>query len=62
MTDQFRQPPHESMAESAGNLVRAWQEIARNAADIAHARRTLFQAYVAEGFNESQALELVKSI
>lgn len=38
-----------------------WQAMAENAAHIAASRRTLFLAYVAEGFTEAQALELVKN-
>jgi hypothetical protein len=34
--------------------------VARHAADIAHARRALYQAYLSEGFTESQALDLCK--
>lgn len=56
------EPPKADLAGEMGNLVRVWQEAARNAADIANARRTIFNAYVAEGFSESQALELVKTI
>lgn len=44
-----------------GDMVRAWQLIAGNAGEIANAKRTLFLAYVAEGFTEAQALELVKT-
>lgn len=36
-------------------------EVSTFAADIAHARRALFNAYVAEGFTEAQALDLVKA-
>lgn len=36
--------------------------ITQHAADIAHARRTMFNAYLAEGFTESQALELCKAL
>lgn len=55
-------PMMPSISEQIRNLSEIWQNLATHAADIAHARRTLFQAYVAEGFNEAQALELVKSI
>lgn len=57
-----KEPPREDIGESASNLVSIWQEIARKAADIAAARRSLFLAYVAEGFTEAQALELIKQI
>lgn len=33
-------------------------QLAINAAHIAHARRALYDAYLAEGFNEAQALQL----
>jgi hypothetical protein len=42
-------------------MARMWGEMARHANNIAHAKRTLFQAYVAEGFSEAQAMELVKN-
>jgi hypothetical protein len=36
-----------------------WGEIALASADLAHARKTLFDAYLAEGFTEEQALRMV---
>jgi hypothetical protein len=54
--------PRENMHESAKNLVMIWSSMAEVAADIANAKRSIFLAYVAEGFSESQALELVKTI
>lgn len=54
--------PKEDLDESAKNLVRVWTAVATAASDIAHAKRTIFLAYVAEGFTEAQALELVKTI
>ena len=41
-------------------MAMAWQHIAKISSDIAHSRRALFNAYIAEGFTESQALELIK--
>jgi hypothetical protein len=53
--------PRENLPEAIQNMVTAWQGLAEAASHIAHAKRTIFLAYVAEGFSESQALELVKS-
>ena len=63
MTDWNRsEPPKSDPAEGARNLAMIWIELAKQAPDIAHSKRTLFLAYVAEGFNEAQALDLVKAI
>lgn len=63
MTDKFRsEPPQQAFAEGMSNLVRVWQEAARNAAHIAHAKRQVYLAYIAEGFTDGQALELIKSL
>lgn len=35
-------------------------ELAANSADIAHARMTLYRAYLSEGFSEAHAFELIK--
>lgn len=59
---QRTEEPRESLPQAARSLVDAWQAVAQTAAHLAHARRTVFLAYVAEGFTEAQALELVKSI
>jgi len=56
------EPPKADLAEASAAIARAWQEIARHSADIAAARRSIFLAYVAEGFSEPQALELIKSL
>lgn len=42
------------------NLVEMLGVAAAHAADIAHAKKALFDAYVAEGFTKEQALDLVK--
>lgn len=60
----YHDTPHPAPNEIAtivSNMVSLWQEIARNAAEIAHSRRTLYNAYILEGFTEAQALELVKN-
>ncbi|MDR6851037.1 hypothetical protein J2Y54_000530 [Sphingomonas sp. BE123] len=54
--------PRDNLPEAMRQMVEAWQAGAEVAADLAHARRTIFLAYVAEGFTESQALELVKTL
>lgn len=36
--------------------------IANNASHIAHARRAMYLAYLAEGFSEAQALELCRTL
>ena len=54
--------PRENLPETVANIVKLWSSMAEVAADVAHAKRTIFLAYVAEGFTEAQALDLVKSI
>ena len=51
-----------TIAEQLRNLSEVWQNLAQHSHDIAHARRTIFNAYVSEGFTEAQALELIKHI
>lgn len=51
------QPDPKEQAKALADLFNA---MAENAAHIANAKRRLFEAYVSEGFTESQALELVK--
>jgi hypothetical protein len=54
--------PRTDWPEAIRDQVEIWQGLGEAASHIAHAKRALFLAYVAEGFNESQALELVKTI
>lgn len=54
--------PRENLPDAVKNMVQLWGAMAEAAADVAHAKRTIFLAYVAEGFTEAQALELVKTI
>lgn len=49
------------LLESIENLNLVFSGLAKNATDIAHAKRVLFDAYVSEGFTENQALELIKT-
>lgn len=63
MTDFNRsERPRQNLEDGISDLVRVWQEAAKSASDIAHARRQIFLAYVAEGFTEAQALDLIKSL
>lgn len=41
-------------------LVDTYMQISQFSADMAYARRTLYEAYLAEGFEPHQALELCK--
>jgi hypothetical protein len=54
--------PRENLPEAVTNMVTLWSSLAEVAADVAHAKRAIFLAYVAEGFTEAQALDLVKTI
>lgn len=50
------------VADSFDNLAVIWGSIAKHAATIAHARRVLYEAYLAEGFTEAQSIELSKTL
>ncbi|MEH3121993.1 MAG: hypothetical protein PGN16_08445 [Sphingomonas phyllosphaerae] len=54
--------PRDNLPEAVSNMVTLWSSLAEVAADVAHAKRAIFLAYVAEGFTEAQALDLVKTI
>jgi hypothetical protein len=41
-------------------LVESYMRVVTHAADIAYARRTIYQAYIAAGFTPIEALELCK--
>lgn len=51
-----------TLSEQIRNLSEIWQNMALHAADFAHARMTMYRAYLAEGFTEAQALEWIKSL
>jgi hypothetical protein len=40
----------------------SYARMAKHALDIAYARRTLYEAYISEGFSPQQALELCKTL
>jgi hypothetical protein len=48
----------EQLLQAVENLSLLSQAMAEHAADIAHARRTLFEAHIAEGFTPEQAIIL----
>jgi hypothetical protein len=50
------------VAQELENFALVLNNVVRHAADLAHARRALFDAYVAEGFTDAQALELCKHL
>lgn len=54
--------PKDNLPAAASAMVEIWTQIAIGASELANARRTVFLAYVAEGFTEAQALELVKQL
>jgi hypothetical protein len=61
--DQLRsERPKPDLETAALELSRAWQRVAAHASDIAHARRTLYNAYLTEGFSAAEALELIKQL
>lgn len=63
--DNIREIPNLERNETAAafaQFARMLPELAANAATIARARRDLFNAYLAAGFTEPQALELCRSI
>ena len=41
-------------------LAESYMRMAKHAADIAYSRRSLYNAYMAEGFTAAEALELCK--
>lgn len=43
-------------------FIEALQMIASRASDIAYARRTIYEAYLLEGFSPAEALELCKML
>lgn len=52
----------EDIAKAFDDLNVLVGSVAKNASHIAHARRTLYDAYLAEGFTEAQALELCRTL
>lgn len=55
-------PPKADPTEMAREVAQLWSAMAAEAAHIAHAKRTLYLAYLTEGFTEAQALELSRSL
>ncbi len=43
-------------------LAESYMRMAKHACDIAYARRSLYEAYISEGFTPEEALELCKII
>lgn len=59
MTAKKPEPTIEELVET---MVRSWSAVAKESTNIALYRRTMYLAYVGEGFTEREALELIKSI
>ena len=50
-------------AEEAVNIIaESYMKMAERASDIAYSRRTLYEAYISEGFTPEESLELCKSL
>ncbi len=49
-----------NIQEAITLLVESFGTMAKHAHDIAYARRTMYEAYIAEGFSPQEALELCK--
>lgn len=53
--------PETPLAEHVSVLVTAWSAFAQASSEIAASKRSLYLAYIGEGFTEAQALELCKT-
>lgn len=49
-----------SAEEAVKMIAESYMHMAEHAFDIAYARRSLYEAYISEGFNPMEALELCK--
>lgn len=54
--------PEMSIEEAARNLAELWANVAEYSSDIAYAKRSMYMAYLYEGFTPVEALELCKTI
>lgn len=50
---------NEEIREAIVKMSEFWQAMAEEASNIAHAKMTLYKAYLSEGFTEEQALVLI---
>lgn len=58
MSGEFKNP--EELREAISQVAALLGGLAEHAATIAHCRRVMFDAYLAEGFTAEQALDLCK--
>lgn len=54
--------PEVSIEQAARSLAELWANVAEYSSDIAYAKRSMYEAYLYEGFNPAEALELCKTI
>lgn len=54
--------PEISIEDAARNLAELWANVAEYSSDIAYAKRSMYMAYLYEGFTPKEALELCKTI
>lgn len=65
MSDNIKEIPNterDQLLAGLAQLSRVWSAIVERADEIAAARKAMFDAYVRQGFTESQALDLCRGL
>jgi hypothetical protein len=60
--EEYYYEEFEVSADPSDILVDSYMQLAERASDLAYARRSLYLAYLAEGFSEEEALNLCKDL